>query len=235
MVLTLYKCDVSAPARSVLMVIEHLKLPVQFVDVNFMKGEQFTENMSQWFFCKMVLTSTSYIQINPQHTVPTLIDDDFILGDSHAISMYLINKYAKDDSLYPTEPKQRAIVDQRLHFDSGILFPVLKYGFSQVVFQGGKKLTDDAVEKIISAYELTDQFATKSWLAGEQFTVADISCVACISSLNELIPIDAKKYPHLYAWLKRCSELDIYKKKNAPGNNELREVYRSKVAQEIIF
>ncbi|CAF4879834.1 unnamed protein product [Pieris macdunnoughi] len=215
MVLTLYKCEISAPVRSVLMVIEHLKLPVQFVDVNFMKGEQLTEEFKK---------------INPQHTVPTLIDDDFILGDSHAISMYLINKYAKDDSLYPTDPKLRAIVDQRLHFDSGILFPVLKYGFSQVVFQGGKKLTDEAVEKIISAYELTDQFATKTWLAGEQFTVADISCVACISTLNELIPIDAKKYPHLYAWFKRCSELDIYKKRNAPGNNALGEVYRSKVA-----
>ncbi|CAH4027580.1 glutathione S-transferase 1-like [Pieris brassicae] len=215
MVLTLYKCDASPPVRSVLMVIEHLKLPVQFVDVNFMTGEQLTEE---------------YKKINPQHTVPTLKDDDFILGDSHAISLYLINKYAKDDSLYPTEPKLRAIVDQRLHFDSGILFPVAKNGFGQVVFQGRKKMTDDAVEKIISAYEFTDQFATKTWLAGEQFTIADICCVATISSLNELVPIDAQKYPHLYAWLKRCSELDIYKKKNAPGSKEIGEIFRSKLA-----
>ncbi|CAF4879827.1 unnamed protein product [Pieris macdunnoughi] len=215
MVLTLYKCDLSPPVRSVLMVIEHLKLPVQFVDVNFMKGEQLTEE---------------YKKINPQHTVPTLIDDDFILGDSHAISMYLINKYAKDDSLYPTEPKLRAIVDQRLHFDSGILFPVAKYGFGQVVFQGGKKMTDDAVEKITSAYEFAEQFATKTWLAGEQFTIADICCVATISSLNNLLPIDAQKYPRLYAWLERCSELDIYKKKNAPGNKEIGEIFKSKLA-----
>ncbi|XP_022125314.2 glutathione S-transferase 1 [Pieris rapae] len=212
--LTLYKCDVSAPARSVLMVIEHLKLPVQLVDVNFMEGEQFTEEFKK---------------INPQHTVPTLVDNDFVLGDSHAISTYLINKYAKDDSLYPSEPKLRAIVDQRLHFDSGILFPALKCGFSKVVLQGGKKLTDEAVEKITSGYELTNQFATKTWLAGEQFTIADISCMACISGLNELIPIDSQKYPHLYAWLKRCSELDIYKKKNAPGNKELGEIFRSKL------
>ncbi|CAF4879795.1 unnamed protein product [Pieris macdunnoughi] len=215
MVLTLYKYDLSPPVRSVLMVIEHLKLPVQFVDVNFMKGEQHTEEFKK---------------INPQHTVPTLTDDDFILGDSHAISMYLINKYAKDDSLYPTEPKLRAIVDQRLHFDSGILFPAVKYAFAQVVFQGGKKLTNDAVEKITSAYEFTDKFATKTWLAGEQFTIADICCVTDISSLNEMIPIDAQKYPHLYAWLKRCSELDLYKKKNVPGNNELGEIFRSKLA-----
>ncbi|XP_047510991.1 glutathione S-transferase 1-like [Pieris napi] len=214
MVLTLYKYDLSPPVRSVLMVIEHLKLPVQFVDVNFMKGEQHTEEFKK---------------INPQHTVPTLKDDDFILGDSHAISSYLINKYAKDDSLYPTEPKLRAIVDQRLHFDSGILFPAVKYSFAQVVFQGGKKLTNDAIEKITSAYEFTEKFATKTWLAGEQFTIADICCVTDISSLNEMIPIDAQKYPHLYAWLKRCSELDLYKTKNAPGNKELGEIFRSKL------
>ncbi|CAH4027582.1 unnamed protein product [Pieris brassicae] len=66
MVLTLYKCDMSPPVRSVLMVIEHLKLPVQFVDVNIIKAEQLTKEFKK---------------INPQHTVPTLIDDDFILGD----------------------------------------------------------------------------------------------------------------------------------------------------------
>lgn len=62
--------------------------------------------------------------MNPQHTIPTLVDDDFIIWDSHAIAGYLVGKYSSDDdSLYPKEPKKRALVDQRLHFDSGILFP----------------------------------------------------------------------------------------------------------------
>lgn len=61
--------------------------------------------------------------MNPQHTIPTLVDEDFIIWDSHAIAGYLVGKYASDDTLYPKEPKKRALVDQRLHFDSGILFP----------------------------------------------------------------------------------------------------------------
>lgn len=61
--------------------------------------------------------------MNPQHTIPTLADEDFIIWDSHAIAGYLVGKYSSDDSLYPKEPKKRALVDQRLHFDSGILFP----------------------------------------------------------------------------------------------------------------
>ena len=36
---------------------------------------------------------------------------------------YLVNTYGKDDSLYPkNDYKRRAIIDHRLHFDSGILF-----------------------------------------------------------------------------------------------------------------
>lgn len=61
--------------------------------------------------------------MNPQHTIPTLVDDDgFVLWDSHAIMPYLVSKYGKDDSLYPKDLKKRAVIDQRLHFDSNVLF-----------------------------------------------------------------------------------------------------------------
>lgn len=34
---------------------------------------------------------------------------------------YLASKYAKNDSLYPKDPKKRGMVDQMLYFDVGSL------------------------------------------------------------------------------------------------------------------
>ncbi|CAG0925657.1 unnamed protein product [Notodromas monacha] len=35
---------------------------------------------------------------------------------------YLANKYSKDHNLYPEDPEKRAIVDNRMFFESGTLF-----------------------------------------------------------------------------------------------------------------
>lgn len=39
---------------------------------------------------------------------------------------YLIDKYSKDDALYPKDLKQRALVDARLDFDNGTLWPKVR-------------------------------------------------------------------------------------------------------------
>ncbi len=62
-----------------------------------------------------------YLQLNPQHNIPVLKDDDFVMNESRAIMTYLASKQGCT-KLYPTDLKTRARVDQRLNFEMGSFF-----------------------------------------------------------------------------------------------------------------
>ena len=70
--------------------------------------------------------------MNPQHNIPTLKDGDFCMNESRAAAAYLVNKYGKDDKLYPKEAQTRAVVDQRLYFDMGTFYKA--FGDVMVIF-----------------------------------------------------------------------------------------------------
>jgi glutathione S-transferase len=57
----------------------------------------------------------SYLALNPNGTVPTVIDGDFVIWESNTVCRYLANRYG-ETSLYPSAPRHRAlcgrIVDQ---------------------------------------------------------------------------------------------------------------------------
>lgn len=103
----IYYGKASPPSRAVLMVAKAIGLELEHKLIDLHAGEHFQE---------------AYTKINPQQTVPAMVDDDLTLWDSHAICTYLIGKYAKDDSLYPKDLKIRAKIDQRLHFEGSVLF-----------------------------------------------------------------------------------------------------------------
>lgn len=47
---------------------------------------------------------------------------------------YLVDKYAKDDSLYPKDIKARALVNARLDFENGTLSPKISETFVRLIF-----------------------------------------------------------------------------------------------------
>lgn len=63
------------------------------------------------------------MRINPRHKVPVLDDNGFILTESRAIGIYLVEKFFPDGHpLYPKDVKQRALINQFLEFDCGTLY-----------------------------------------------------------------------------------------------------------------
>lgn len=60
-----------------------------------------------------------------------------------------------------------------------------------VFFFGETSLRPENLAKIQKSYDFTEKFLTGSWLAGDELTLADICCVSTLSTMNEVLPIDA--------------------------------------------
>ncbi|CAG9579564.1 unnamed protein product [Danaus chrysippus] len=196
----LYYVPGSAPCRAVLLTARALNLNLNLKLVDLHHGEHL---------------KPEYLKINPQHTVPTLVDDGCSIYESRAIITYLVNKYGKGSALYPEEPKARALVDQRLYFDIGTLYQRFSDYFYPQIF-GGAPADQDKLAKVEDALKLLDTFLEgQKYVAGPNLTVADLSIIAGVSSF-EASDIDFKKYANVKRWYETV-------KSTAPGYQEANE------------
>lgn len=170
--------------------------------------------------------------MNPQHTVPTLEDNGRYIWDSHAIGVYLIEKYCKDSPLYPNDPYIRARINQRLHFESGVLTAKATAMLAPVYRAGATAIDPKSIVGVHEAYEMTNTFLKDDpYLVGNHLTLADFSCVAMISCMDEFAPIDAEKYPKLADWFKRMSQLPYYNELNGEPSKEHGVAFRYLMAK----
>ncbi|XP_053680550.1 glutathione S-transferase 1-like [Anopheles nili] len=151
----------------------------------------------------------SPFQINPQHCIPTLVDNGFALWESRAICTYLVEKYGKDEKLYPKDAQKRALVDQRLYFDMGTLYQrFAEYWYPQIFAKQPANAENE--QKMKDAVGFFNTFLEgQDYAAGNDLTVADLCLVASIATY-EVAGFDFKPFPNVAAWLARC-------KANAPG------------------
>ncbi|KAH8375111.1 hypothetical protein KR200_008594, partial [Drosophila serrata] len=144
-----------------------------------------------------------FVKLNPQHTVPTLVDNDFVIWESRAIVIYLAEKYGKPNShLYPKDPKKRAIILQRLFFDLDVLYNAII-----PIFKTNLMEDQAALEKFKAAFRFLDSFLEgQDYFAGSHLTVADIVLLSSVSVV-EMVPFDMKEFPNLDKWYKNAQKV----------------------------
>uniref|UniRef100_A0A182JA09 glutathione transferase n=1 Tax=Anopheles atroparvus TaxID=41427 RepID=A0A182JA09_ANOAO len=196
-----------------------LELDVKYMDLT--KKEQMTPE---------------FLKMNPMHTVPTVNDNGVPLYDSHAIIIYLVSKYGKDDSLYPkADLVKQANINALLHFESGVLFARLRWILEPVFYLGQTEVPQEKLDLVLKAYELLEGTLSNGgtdYLVGSTITLADISVSTSLSTLNALFPADATKYPLVVAYLKRLEQtMPNYKEINTERANEALELYNQKVGK----
>ncbi|XP_037811701.1 glutathione S-transferase 1-1-like [Lucilia sericata] len=186
-----YYMPPSAPCRAVEMTAKAVGVKLNKKILNLPAGEHL---------------KPEFLKINPQHTIPTLVDGDFALWESRAVMVYLCEKYDKTQKWYPECPKIRAVINQRLYFDMGTLYKSFAdYYYPQIM----KKAPADPemLKKVESAFEFFNTFLEgHKFAAGDDVTVADIALLASVTNF-EAAKYDMSKYSNVARWYEECKKV----------------------------
>uniref|UniRef100_A0A336LLB6 glutathione transferase n=1 Tax=Culicoides sonorensis TaxID=179676 RepID=A0A336LLB6_CULSO len=181
---TIYHSKSSPVSRAVVFLIKYMKIDVELKALDL--GSK--EHHQDW-----------YVKINPEKTVPTLVDGDFVLTESRAILAYLINSSGSDSTLYPKDAKKRGLIDSRLYFDAGILNVRSAHLARDVMYGEASEFDPRRKSAALSALnQLNDYLKGNKWVAGNELSIADFSIVACISVYFYFAPME--NYPEIKRW-----------------------------------
>jgi len=182
----LYAVSDGPPSLAVRIALKALNIPYELKNVDYGASEHLTDE---------------YAKLNPQKEIPVLDDDGFYLSESVAILQYLCDKYAPDSPLYPKDPKQRAIVNHRLCFNSGFYYSyICAYALAPIFFDYPR--TPLGLKKVhiaLSTFETYLKTLNTKYAAGNNVTIADFALVTATLSL-EAIEFDLKDYPLVQQW-----------------------------------
>jgi glutathione S-transferase len=149
--------------------------------------------------------SPEFLAINPNGRLPVIVDGDFVLFESLAITLYLAKKYATG-TLYPATLEGEAKAWQWSFWaiaevDRGVNIWSL-HAVRLPVEERDAALREEALKVIAAPFRVLDSaLAKQPYLLGDTFTVADLNVAAVIS---RAVDMDLSAVPNLKAWLARC-------------------------------
>ena len=188
--LTIWGRANSVNVQKVLWCLHELDLAYNRIDA----GMQFGKN-----------NEAAYLAMNPNGRVPTLVDGDFVLWESNSVMRYLCLAYGQNSPIYPQNPQPRAAVDRWLDWTLSTLQPVDRPVFWALVRTPPEKrdmvqIQKDADAEVVQWRIIDARLATRRFIEGDQFTIADIALGAFARRWFGVEGITKPKLPNLERW-----------------------------------
>lgn len=149
-----------------------------------------------------------------------------VLAESGAIVEYIIGKYAQGRlALGPAHPDFAHYL-YWFHFSNATLQPGI---FRRALLRGAipdaaadpRFLGADARVRAALAH-LDQRLRASVWLAGDEFTAADVMTGWCVTTMRMFEPIDLSEYDGILAWVRRFGERETYRRAMGKSDPEIR-------------
>ena len=169
--LTIWGRQSSSNTQALMWCVGELSLPHRRIDAGFTYG---------------IVDGPDYLAMNPNGTIPTLIDDDNPpLWETGAILRYLAGRYGTDE-FWPGDPSRRAEVDKwaewaKINIAMNFTGPVFWRVARMPVSQRDPAAIDRALGVLNSYLDIAETRLSRSpFLGGPNFTLADIQFGHCL-------------------------------------------------------
>jgi glutathione S-transferase len=162
--------------------------------------------------------------LHPLGAAPLIETEGMLLAESAAIVDFILARYGQGRLQFAAHHPDFAAYLYWFHFANGNLQPVM--GRSMMV--GRCELGADhpiqqsvqgRLDKVLALVE--SRLAQNLYLAGNEFTAADIMSVFSLTTMREFFPMDLEPYPHILAYLQRIGARPAYQRAMQKGDPDL--------------
>jgi glutathione S-transferase len=161
------------------------------------------------------LAPPSLRNLTPMGTGPVMEDGDIVMSESGAIVEYIIHKHGGGRlALKPDHPDYAQYLFW-FHWANASLQPVM--GRNMVINRLGIKREENAFAKgtwnrLERALNFLDARLEKNqWLAGEEFTAADIMTVFSLTTMRVFMPVELEPYLYIVGYVEGVDRRPAYK------------------------
>lgn len=193
--LKLYHIPLSANSRRAWITLLEKQLPFEQVLLT-LDGDQY---------------QPEFLELNPFHHIPVLVDDGFQVIESLAILDYLDTKYPTPP-LMPTEAKAIATIRMvQLVTLQELLPPTIRLTSQALGFlENEPQKLEKAHQQVVTVLKFLEELLGDSpYFASHCLTLGDIAAGTVVPQLPSIgVPLD--NYPNLNAWCKRLMERESW-------------------------
>ena len=162
-----------------------------------------------------MLSPPALKELHPLGAAPVMCDGDLVLAESAAIVEYIINIHGKGKLALGPGHKNYSDYLYWFHFSNGNLQPV----FGRNMMLNRANLAPDNAILLSTQGRLTrvlnllnDRLENNDYLAGQEFTAADIMSVFSLTTMRYFFHWDLSLYGNILKYLKRISDRPDYQR-----------------------